>query len=165
MLARKEKRYSPCSSGGTVLLGKVVLVGWEDSQLRGECDEWEDCTTATMDIKNRVEASRLGLAITLSKSDLVKCNVGGELFDKHIPREHLAQIPHQMLVIGIRTSLYASAEKTILLYFVLIRCVPELRPRCLDILKAVMGPCCCMSLSTEDDNLAISYSRPEGSSD
>lgn len=93
-----------------------------------------------LEIKTLVGARRLGPAVHLSKSDLVRCDVGDELFHKHIPREHMAQILHQLLVVEILYSLYASAGETGLLYCVLMRCIPELRCRCLDVLKAVPGP-------------------------
>lgn len=140
MLARKDEKYLPCPSDSIVLFQTDVLVGLDDGQLRGEYDEQEAYKMAILEIKSRVAASSLSLAITLSKSNLVKCCAGDEFFYKRIPTEQMAQILLQLYVVGIHYSLYASAGETVFLCCVLIRCILELRRRCLDVSKAIAGP-------------------------
>lgn len=71
------------------------------------------------EMKNIVASSSLGLALTKAKVDVVRCEVGDEVFRHYVPKEHVAQVLHQQLVLDIRYVIYVPASEIVFLYIVI----------------------------------------------
>lgn len=53
---------------------------------------------AAVEIKTHDAAITLGTSAELYSADLIRCDVGDELFRNYIPREHIGQVMHQVVV-------------------------------------------------------------------
>lgn len=100
MVATREEGYSTCSSDRIAPLNNS---SFPDRSLDVEGAlklEEEGLALAFVEIKTRVAASTFGESATLSNADLIRCDVEDDFFRKYVPREHMGQLLHQLLVLG-----------------------------------------------------------------
>lgn len=99
LLSQKDASYLACSPDVIVLLNKATLpifssaAGFDAAAVYGS-DSTLVC--ATDEIKTLVAASSLVQSIALSTSGSIQCERGNAQFQTYVPREHMAQIVHQI---------------------------------------------------------------------
>lgn len=121
MLALKDARYLACSPDALALINMQSFDEWEGDGEGITNDAGEVVVCASVEIKTRVSPISLGEAVRLSSPDIVRCEVGDETFRKYVPREHMAQVLHQLVVLRLRFAIYVCAAETGILYTVIIR--------------------------------------------
>ena len=99
-----------------------------------------DVLLAAVEIKTKVAPSSLGRAVSLMSADVLFCDIGDEMFQKYVPREHMAQVIHQIFVLGFRIAVYVVSAETLILYTVVIRCSQTMLWACENVLISTAGP-------------------------
>ena len=103
-----------------------MLAGWNHSfRPEGvESDDWQlggeevhntafcDVVLAAVEIKTKIAASSLGRAVAFTSVDVLLSEVGDETVREYVPREHMAQVIRQRVVLGFKSALYAAAAYT-----------------------------------------------------
>ena len=130
MVAMKEARYLACSSDGIAPLKPEAFNEWEMGGEEVYITTSSDVVLAAVEIKTKVATSSPGRAVSMTSADVLSCDVGNETFQKYAPREHMAQVMHQLVVLRFRFAVYVVAAETGILYTVVIRCYQTMLRAC-----------------------------------
>lgn len=136
MMSMKNARYLAGSSDGIALVDLQTLEELQLEEERGNDTEGAFIVSATIEFKTRVSAARLGESVAFS-SALIRCEVGDDIFRKYVPKKHIAQVMHQIVVLGLRFAVYVAAAETGILYTVLIRSSETKRSTCRNALRDI----------------------------
>ena len=140
MFAMKMARYLACSPDGLALLHRDALGDLAPEPNAADDDFTNHLVVASVEIKTRVAPSSLAQVLPLARADIVQCEVGDENFTKYVPKEHMAQVLQQLLVLGIRYAVYVAAAETVIPYTVVTKCSDAALEKCFEVLKAVADP-------------------------
>jgi len=159
MVASKQDGYLACSPDGIALLNKSSFPDW-NVDVEGAVETGEDSyVLATVEIKTRVAATSLGESSALSTSELILCDVGDDKFRKYIPREHMGQLMHQLVVLGFGLALYVCAAETGIIYVVLVRCSSNVRLTFRTVLTTTASPI--LQWAHTDDRVIPAFVKEE----
>lgn len=106
----KETRLLACSLYCIAVLRKSSF-----GELGSDCSQINTrdqvLLLATIEIKMCVAASSLDASIKISSSNLILCDLGDKKSRKYLPKEHIGQLLHQIVVLG-GCALYVSTADT-----------------------------------------------------
>lgn len=137
MFAMREHPHLACSPDAVAL---VEVNEQFSTSLGGQGDihiDEKSFWVAPVEIKTKVAANTVGVALELLQTEPVFCDIGDDVSHRFIPRDHLMQVVQQATVIGASLTIYTVASETGVLYTV-FACMKEwIREACVTSLNKV----------------------------